>query len=99
MPSLAAMAAAASHQSDASLTARVGAAARDVGADVYSWGRATVGGPDLDTATRELKTGQMTGQFAMMIQVAVILAVGVLIAADGGPRALNLCPPHIPQLR
>jgi hypothetical protein len=74
--------AAASSTDDESLTARLGDAARDVGGEAYSWGRATVGGPDLDTATREIKTGQMTGQFAMMIQVAVILAVGVLIVGS-----------------
>lgn len=72
----------ASDTADQSMIDRVKAAGPDLAADAYAWGQATIGGPDAETATRELKTGQMTGQFAMMIQVAVILAVGVLIVGS-----------------
>jgi hypothetical protein len=46
----------------------------------YRFGRAA---RDLDPdETREVQSGQMIGQFNMMIQVAVTLAVGVLIVGQ-----------------
>lgn len=65
----------------ASLPSRVAGAARDVGTDIYDWG-ASARGLDQDEATRTLRSGQMTSQFTMMIQVAVTLAVGVLIVGQ-----------------
>jgi len=66
---------------DASLTTRVADATRDVLGEAYDWG-AAARGFDQDEATRELRSGQMTSQFTMMIQVAVTLAVGVLIVGQ-----------------
>jgi len=66
---------------DASLTTRAATATRDVLGDAYDWG-AAYRGLDQDEATRELRSGQMTSQFTMMIQVAVTLAVGVLIVGQ-----------------
>lgn len=66
---------------DASLTTRVADATRDVLGDAYDWG-AAYRGFDQNGATRELRSGQMTSQFTMMIQVAVTLAVGVLIVGQ-----------------
>jgi len=66
---------------DASMTTRVASATRDVLGDAYDWG-AAARGFDQDEATRELRSGQMTSQFTMMIQVAVTLAVGVLIVGQ-----------------
>jgi hypothetical protein len=64
-----------------SLPSRVADAARDVGTDIFAWG-AAARGLDRDEATRTLRSGQMTNQFTMMIQVAVTLAVGVLIVGQ-----------------
>jgi hypothetical protein len=64
-----------------SLTSRVADATRDVGTDIYDWGAAHRDF-DQDEATRTLRSGQMTSQFTMMIQVAVTLAVGVLIVGQ-----------------
>jgi len=50
--------------------------------DVYDWGRSLTSAPTKDEATKTLKSGQMTSQFTMMIQVAVTLAVGVLIVGQ-----------------
>jgi len=66
---------------DASLTTRVADATRDVLGEAYDWG-AAYRGFDQEEATRELRSGQMTSQFTMMIQVAVTLAVGVLIVGQ-----------------
>jgi hypothetical protein len=64
----------------------VGERARSAGAevldDVWSWGRSATGAPDRETATRTIRSGQMTNQFTMMVQVAVTLAVGVLIVGE-----------------
>jgi hypothetical protein len=49
-------------------TYRIGRAARDLDPD--------------ETATREVQSGQMTSQFTMMIQLAVTLAIGVLIVGQ-----------------
>jgi hypothetical protein len=65
----------------ASLPSRVAAAISDVGTDIYDFGSAARGF-DQDEATRTLRSGQMTSQFTMMIQVAVTLAVGVLIVGQ-----------------
>jgi hypothetical protein len=47
---------------------------------MYRFGRAA---RDLDPdETREVQSGQMVGQFNMMIQIAVTLAVGVLIVGE-----------------
>jgi uncharacterized protein YqhQ len=46
----------------------------------YRYGRAA---RDLDPdETREIQSGQMTQQFTMMIQLAVTLAIGVLIVSQ-----------------
>jgi hypothetical protein len=63
-------------------TNRVRSAASDTLDDIWSWGRAATGAPDRETATRTLRSGQMSSQFTMMVQVAVTLAVGVLIVGE-----------------
>jgi hypothetical protein len=65
----------------ASLPSRIAAAVSDMGTDIYDYG-AAARGLDQDEATRTLRSGQMTSQFTMMIQVAVTLAVGVLIVGQ-----------------
>jgi hypothetical protein len=64
-----------------SLPSRVSGACADVLDDVYAWG-AAYRGRDPATDTETLRSGQMTSQFTMMIQVAVTLAVGVLIVGQ-----------------
>ena len=63
---------------DDSLGERVKSAVREV----YDYGAFARNGPTRDEAVRTLKSGQMTGQFTMMVQVAVTLAVGVLIVGQ-----------------
>jgi hypothetical protein len=63
-------------------SSKLRAAASETLDDVWSWGRATTGAPDRETATRTLRSGQMSNQFTMMVQVAVTLAVGVLIVGE-----------------
>jgi len=67
-----------------SMTSRVASAAREMASDAYFYGRAARGGmgPTADQATETLRSGQMTNQFTMMVQVAVTLAVGVLIVGQ-----------------
>lgn len=64
-----------------SLSSRTAAAVRDVATEAFAWG-ASARGLDQEEATRTLRSGQMTSQFTMMIQVAVTLAVGVLIVGQ-----------------
>jgi len=64
-----------------SLSSRTASAVRDVVTEAYDWG-ASYRDFDQDEATRTLRSGQMTSQFTMMIQVAVTLAVGVLIVGQ-----------------
>jgi len=67
-----------------SMTSRVASAAREMASDAYFYGRAARGGmgPTADQATETLRSGQMTNQFTMMVQVAVTLAVGVLVVGE-----------------
>jgi hypothetical protein len=46
-----------------------------------TYGRSGVS-PEFEEATRTIHSGQMTNRFTMMIQVAVTLAVGVLIVGQ-----------------
>jgi len=64
-----------------SLPERTASAVTDVLGDAWDWG-AAARGLDQDEATRTLRSGQMTSQFTMMVQVAVTLAVGVLIVGQ-----------------
>lgn len=68
--------------SDMSITAKARSASASVLDDAYSWGRGVTGAPSKEVATRTVRSGQMTNQFTMMVQVAVTLAVGVLIVGE-----------------
>lgn len=68
--------------SDITRMHRVRSAAGDLATEAWSWGRGVTGAPEMDEAARTVRTGQMTNQFTMMVQVAVTLAVGVLIVGE-----------------
>jgi len=67
-----------------SLRARTGSAVREMARDIWTCGRMARGGsgPTAEQATETLRSGQMTNQFTMMVQVAVTLAVGVLVVGS-----------------
>jgi flagellar biosynthesis protein FlhB len=65
----------------ASLPGRVAGAIQQTASDAYRYG-AAARGRDATADVRTLRSGQMTNQFTMMIQVAVTLAVGVLIVGQ-----------------
>lgn len=67
-------------KSDNGALARAGNRVNGAVRSTYRKGRAA---RDLDhTETREVRSGQMTNQFTTMVQVAVTLAVGVLITGQ-----------------
>lgn len=59
---------------------RVADAVKSMVSDTYRMGAAARGEDPINTRT--IESGQMTGQFTMMVQVAVTLAVGVLIVGQ-----------------
>jgi len=67
-----------------SLRARTGSAVREMARDIWTYGRMARGGsgPTAEQATETVRSGQMTSQFTMMVQVAVTLAVGVLVVGS-----------------
>lgn len=63
-----------------SMPRRVADAVKSMASDTYEYGAAARGEDPLNTRT--IESGQMTGQFTMMVQVAVTLAIGVLIVGQ-----------------
>ncbi|MFD1515705.1 hypothetical protein [Halomarina rubra] len=61
---------------------RATAAVKNAVAETYDNGSKVRGTASREEATRTLRTGQMTSRFSMMIQVAVTLAVGVLVVGQ-----------------